>query len=113
MRSLEDRALDFVGDELLLGKKSYGIVVDFHVIISSGSVERVLLVCDSGKRVDLASVLRYLAAHGKPVVYPDGSEYAKRIGQKKPYRYQVMFPANIPSNVRVGIHTVSIVSKEK
>lgn len=112
MRTLLERAQDYLGSELIVGNNNYGIVIDIHTVCDGNAVQNVVLICDSGRNVDFASVLRFLSTHGKTKYYPDGTDYVERNRQKKPYRYNVVCAASIPSNVRIGKHTISITSRE-
>ena len=98
---LMETAQDFVEDGvfLTLNGKGYGYVDDFFSISESGST-RVILETSFGKRVDLASVLAYFSQHRLLPVFPDGTTYAQYLARPKSlYRYQVMCPANIKTNL--------------
>jgi len=111
MSSLQDKGKSFIGNRLVVGKTDYGIVSEIVTIIDGG--ERVILVCDSGRNVDLASVLRYFTFSRNDIVYPDGTDYVLRQSKpKKLYRANSVLPANMPSNVRIGSVTVSITKNE-
>lgn len=106
-----DIANSFVGDELIIHGKSYGIVTEV-LSITDGNDTVYGLLTDEGRRLQLRSVLRALNNVIKNAYYPDGSEYAQRLAQpKKLYRANAVLAANIDSNARIGNETINIAKR--
>jgi hypothetical protein len=111
MRSMFDIANDYVGGELIIRGKSYGIVTEV-VSVCSGSDTIYGLVTDQGKRLRLASVLRALNDKIASAVYPDGTAYSDFLAQpKKLYRANAVFAANIDSTANIGEEKINIANR--
>lgn len=111
MRSMFDIANDFVGDELIIRGKGYGIVTEV-ITVCDGNETIYGLVTDQGKRFKLSAVMRALNVALSTAVYPEGSDYAKRQAQpKKLYRANAVLAANIDSNARIGNETINIAKR--
>lgn len=111
MQSMFDIANGFVGDELIIRGKSYGIVTEV-VSVTDGNDTLYGLVTNDGRRLQLRSVLRALNNVIKDAHYPDGSDYAQRLAQpKKLYRANAVCVANIDSNARIGNEAINIAKR--
>ena len=107
MTSMFDKANGFVGEELIIHGKSYGIVVEVFSIDNEYG-----LVTDKGSKLRLVSVLRALNKVMKDAVYPEGTAYAQHLSQpKKLYRANAINAANIDSNARIGSETINIAKR--
>src|SRR6056300_1238286 len=101
MKSMNDIANGFVGGELIIRDKSYGIVTEV-ICVTDGSDTLYGLVTDQGKRLRLSSVLRALNSKIANAVYPDGTDYSNRLAQpKKLYRANAICAANIDSTAKI------------
>lgn len=118
-----DSAQALLGISLFIHGKDYGTVCDIHVI-STGYESTIVLVTDSGKRLESRSVLSYLKLQEKkfnnPVDdqgeeidyahhYPDGWAFSERFsGPKGLYSAQPFAAAHIDNTVRVNGQTIKI-----
>lgn len=108
MYSMTDKANDWVGKQLNVAGNDYGIVVDWFCI-GDGYESQYVLVTDTGRRVGLASVIRYFSSMANAAHFPDGTDYSHRFaGPQKLYRAEPYCAANIPNTARVGNDTIRI-----
>lgn len=111
MTSMFDIANGFVNSELIIRGKSYGIVTEV-LTVSNGYDTTYGLLTDTGKRLQLRSVLRALNNVLPVAVYPDGTDYVQRLAQPKPlYRAGATSFANIDTNARIGNESIDIAKR--
>lgn len=118
-----DSAQALLGVSLCIHGKDYGTVCDIH-IVSTGYESTIVLVTDSGKRLESRSVLSYLKLQDKKINhsvddlgekidhskhYPDGSTFSQYFaGPKGLYRAEPFAAAHIDNTVRVNNQTIKI-----
>lgn len=75
----QNRVIALIGTQLTNGKKDFGKIVDFIIIIENMSV-RYVFVTDTGRKIDSGSAMRFIRAYRRAldlapaIAYPDGSD---------------------------------------
>jgi hypothetical protein len=78
----EHRVIALLGTQITDGVRDFGKAIDYLEIITGGE-SRYIIVMDNGRKIDAASVLRFMSAYRRKmnkieVVYPDGSDIVFR-----------------------------------
>lgn len=90
MNSVEDRCKDLMGSSIVVNGKDFGVAVDFFCI-TDNSFSRFIIVTDKSIKIDAGSYFRFLSDLHLKKVYPQGTDYAKRMSGPKAKSHRIEY----------------------
>lgn len=110
MSALMHRAKKLIGSRISIKHDDYGIVVDVVAVVKN-DITFVVVVTDKNRRVEARSLFNNLTTATNQKVYPDGTDYSKRVaGPKASYRANAVNVAKIDSVAVINNERISITS---